>query len=156
MRARSLSHRTKIAGFFPHLGSGITTDHNWLGWKFSVGQTPSRALLPTTNPLVGATRPSVNPFFQQNTDACIVGRLFHGSLTDPIGLRRPPRRTDRRLSPLFFPRGEAKCVGGAARRGACPFRPPIDERRTVDNSSSTASMHNEVRAGLSRASVVRR
>jgi hypothetical protein len=27
--------------FCPHLGPGITTDHNWLGWKFSVGQTPS-------------------------------------------------------------------------------------------------------------------
>jgi hypothetical protein len=26
--------------FCPHLGSGITTDHNWVGWKFSVGQAP--------------------------------------------------------------------------------------------------------------------
>ena len=27
--------------FCPHLGSGSTTDHNWLGSNFSVGQTPS-------------------------------------------------------------------------------------------------------------------
>jgi len=66
MRARSLSHRTKITDFCPHLGSGITTDHNWLGWKFSVGQaarcfleillTDSRPAQPLPNKLSLALR----------------------------------------------------------------------------------------------------
>ena len=55
------------------------------------------------------------------------------------------------LSPLFSPRGEAKCVKGASVRGARR----LTSGGVLDCTSSTASKRNEVMAGLSRASTVR-
>ncbi len=70
-------------------------------------------------------------------------RLFASS---PITAPRP------RASPLFSPRGEAKCVRGASVRGARR----LTNGGVRDSTLSTASKRNEVMAGLSRASTVRR
>ena len=56
------------------------------------------------------------------------------------------------FSPLFSPRGEAKCVRGASVRGARR----LTNGGVRDSTLSTASKRNEVMAGLSRASTVRR
>ncbi len=54
-------------------------------------------------------------------------------------------------SPLFSPRGEAKCVRGPSVRGARR----LTSGGVLDSTSSTPSKCNEVMAGLSRASAVR-
>ena len=55
-------------------------------------------------------------------------------------------------NPLFSPRGEAKCVRGASVGGARR----LTNGGVRDSTLSTASKCNEVMAGLSRASTVRR
>ena len=54
-------------------------------------------------------------------------------------------------SPLFSPRGEAKCVRGPSVRGARR----LTSGGVLDSTVSTASKHNEVMAGLSGASAAR-
>ena len=90
----------------------------------------------------------------RDSDALVSGFFFSTPLQpDPPQPRQlmaeapPPAEP----SPLFSPRGEAKCVRGASVRGARR----LTRAGVLDSTLSTASKRNEVLAGLSRASVGR-
>ena len=60
------------------------------------------------------------------------------------------------ISLHFFAGGEAKWVRGAPVRGRRRFVPHSIKEKYLDSAVSTASKRNEVAAGLSSASTVRR
>ena len=68
----------------------------------------------------------------------------------------PLMRQAEMTSPLFSPRGEAKCVRGLSVRGTGRLAPHFLRKEVYLNSTvSTAGNRNEVVTGLSRASTGR-